>query len=101
MTSPVDFSTGDIWRAASDKSLHSGNGARHRGIWKGLWKVYRVPGCVFFFSVTFLISTQTWKIVVINKLMSCAILFIYVIYVAGRGGKQFFTCCSAGYIAFI
>ena len=40
MTSPVDFSTGDIWRAASDKSpFHSGSEARHRRVWKGLWKV--------------------------------------------------------------
>jgi hypothetical protein len=42
MTSPVDFSTGDIWRVAGDKSpFHSGSGARHRRVWKGLWKVYR------------------------------------------------------------
>jgi hypothetical protein len=34
--------------------------------------------CVFFFSFTFFILTQTWKIVV-YKLASCAaILFIYV-----------------------
>ena len=40
MTSPVDFSTGDIWRAASDKSpVHRGSEARHRRAWKGLWKV--------------------------------------------------------------
>jgi hypothetical protein len=42
MTSPVDFSTGDIWRAASDKSpFRRGSEARHRKAWKGLWKVYR------------------------------------------------------------
>ena len=41
MTSPVDFSTGDIWRAASDESpFHRGSEARHRRVWKGLWKVY-------------------------------------------------------------
>jgi hypothetical protein len=41
MTSQVDFSTGDIWRAASDKSpFHRGSEARHRRAWKGLWKVY-------------------------------------------------------------
>ena len=39
MTSPVDFSTGDIWRAASDKSPFQRSEARHRRAWKGLWKV--------------------------------------------------------------
>ena len=44
MTSPVDFSTGDIWRAASDESpFHRGSEARHRRVWKGLWKVYIGP----------------------------------------------------------
>jgi hypothetical protein len=27
--------------------------------------------------------------------------FCLFMYVAGRGGQQFFTCCPAGYIAFI
>ena len=27
--------------------------------------------------------------------------FCLFMYLAGRGGQQFFTCCTAGYIAFI
>jgi hypothetical protein len=55
MTSPVDFSTGDIRRAASDKSpFHRGSEARHRRVWKGLWKVYYLECSIKLLSAQYL-----------------------------------------------
>jgi hypothetical protein len=56
------FSTGDIWRAASDKiPFHRGSEARHRRVWKGLYNMAQtrsisVDTCVKTFALCYKVS---------------------------------------------